>query len=208
MSPAPLDHPHLAAWREAFRSFGAKRHRCSAEALIARGELPRVSPLVDRYNAVSVRWAVPVGGEDLDRVVPPVRLIFASGDEPFDGDSSHPRAGEVVWADAVGVTCRRWNWRQGVRTRLSGATTRAYFLFDALPASRTPSSPAQWTISRRCCAPAGPTRISATVVGPRRTRQVCALSVRNLPKNGRPTLSVPVVAVPLHSRHTHLTDAC
>jgi len=130
--PASLDHPHLAAWRDAFRAFGAKRHRCSAEALIARGELPQVSPLVDRYNAVSVRWAVPVGGEDLDHVVPPVRLIVATGEEPFDGDSSHPRPGEVVWADAAGVTCRRWNWRQGVRTRLTDETTRAYFLFDAL----------------------------------------------------------------------------
>jgi len=124
VAPAPLDHPHLAAWRDAFRSFGAKRHRCSAEALIARGELPRINPLVDRYNAVSVRWAVPVGGEDLDHVVPPVRLIFATGDEPFDGDSEHPRAGEVVWADAVGVTCRRaWSRRRGAC---------AYFLFDAL----------------------------------------------------------------------------
>jgi DNA/RNA-binding domain of Phe-tRNA-synthetase-like protein len=132
---ARLDHPHLAAWRDAFRAFGAKRHRCSADALIARADdLPRINPLVDRYNAVSMRWAVPVGGEDLDHVVPPVRLIFASGDEPFDGGAEHPRAGEVVWVDQVGVTCRRWNWRQGVRTRLTDATRRAYFLFDALPA--------------------------------------------------------------------------
>ena len=132
--PASLDHPHLAAWRDAFRAFGAKRHRCSAEALIARaGEVRRINPLVDRYNAVSMRWAVPVGGEDLDHVVPPVCLTFATGSEPFDGGAEHPRAGEVVWVDRVGVTCRRWNWRQGVRTRLTDATTRAYFLFDALP---------------------------------------------------------------------------
>jgi DNA/RNA-binding domain of Phe-tRNA-synthetase-like protein len=131
---AGLDHPHLAAWRDAFRSFGVKPKRavCSAEALIARGELPRINPLVDRYNAVSVRWAVPVGGEDLDHVAPPVRLMFASGSEPFDGGDP-PRPGEVVWADALGVTCRRWNWRQGVRTRLTDSTTAAYFLFDALP---------------------------------------------------------------------------
>jgi DNA/RNA-binding domain of Phe-tRNA-synthetase-like protein len=131
---ASLDHPHLAAWRDAFRAFGAKRHRCSAEALIARAlsdGLPRISALVDRYNAVSVAHAVPVGGEDLDHVVPPVRLGFASGDEPFDEGGVRP--GEVVWADAVGVTCRRWNWRQGLRTRLTESTTRAYFLFDALP---------------------------------------------------------------------------
>ena len=134
-SSASLDHPHLAAWRDAFRAFGAKRHLCSAEALIRRAlsgdGLPRISALVDRYNAVSVRHSVPVGGEDLDHVVPPVRLSFASGDERFD--EGGVRAGEVVWADALGVTCRRWNWRQGVRTRLSASTTRAYFLFDALP---------------------------------------------------------------------------
>jgi DNA/RNA-binding domain of Phe-tRNA-synthetase-like protein len=130
-----LDHPHLVAWRAAFRSFGAKRQLCSAEALISRalsGEgLPRISALVDRYNAVSVAHVVPVGGEDLDHVVDPVRLGFAVGDEPFDDGGV--RAGEVVWADAEGVTCRRWNWRQGRRTRLTSSTTRAYFLFDALP---------------------------------------------------------------------------
>jgi DNA/RNA-binding domain of Phe-tRNA-synthetase-like protein len=126
-------HPHLAAWRDAFRAFGAKRYRCSAEALIERalsGGLPRINALVDRYNAVSVAHSVPVGGEDLDRVVPPVRLVVAAGGEPFD-DVAKP--GEIVWTDAVGVTCRRWNWRQGVRTRLTESTTRAYFLFDALP---------------------------------------------------------------------------
>ena len=53
LEPASLEHPHLAAWRDAFRAFGAKRHRCSAEALIARSDdLPRINPLVDRYNAV------------------------------------------------------------------------------------------------------------------------------------------------------------
>ena len=133
-SRASLDHPHLAAWRDAFRAFGAKRYACSAEALISRalvGGLPRISALVDRYNAVSVAHCVPVGGEDLDHVVPPVRLVVAAGGESFD--DSVVKAGEVVWADAVGVTCRRWNWRQGVRTRLTESTTRAYFLFDALP---------------------------------------------------------------------------
>jgi DNA/RNA-binding domain of Phe-tRNA-synthetase-like protein len=133
MVAAELDHPHLVAWREAFRAFGAKRYRCSAEALIARiDDFPRINRLVDLYNTVSVRWAVPVGGEDIDRVEGPIRLVFASGDEPFDGGEP-PKPGEVVWADDAGVTCRRWNWRQGVRTRLTEDTRNAYFLFDALP---------------------------------------------------------------------------
>jgi DNA/RNA-binding domain of Phe-tRNA-synthetase-like protein len=128
---ADLEHPHLLAWREAFRAFGAKRYQCSAEALIRRG-VPSISLLVDLYNAVSVTHAVPVGGEDVDRVVGVVRLRYAGGDDVLDGGDP-PKPGEVVWADEAGVTCRRWNWRQGVRTRLTSETRRAYFLFDALP---------------------------------------------------------------------------
>jgi DNA/RNA-binding domain of Phe-tRNA-synthetase-like protein len=136
------DHPHVAAWRAAFSAFGAKPSRfpSSVEALLSRvlkgQDLPRVSRLVDLYNAVSVRHVVPVGGEDLDRIEPPMRLVRANGDEPFDlreADAvEHPRPGEVVWRDAVAVTCRRWNWRQGRRTALTAETTDALFLFDRL----------------------------------------------------------------------------
>ena len=135
----PADDPHIAAWRAAFSAFGAKpsRYPCSAEALAARvlkgGGLPRVNVLVDVYNAVSVRSLTPVGGEDLDRLHGALRLTIADGDEPFDGHDGAPRPGEIVWRDDAGVTCRRWNWRQGLRTRLTDATTRAFFVFDRLP---------------------------------------------------------------------------
>jgi DNA/RNA-binding domain of Phe-tRNA-synthetase-like protein len=139
----PADHPHIAAWRAAFSRFGAKpsRYPSSAEALMHRAirgqELPRINRLVDLYNAVSVTHAIPVGGEDLDAIAGPVTLMHAAGSEPFDprddtSDAEHPRPGEIVWADELGVTCRRWNWRQGRRTQLTPDTTAAYFLFDAL----------------------------------------------------------------------------
>jgi DNA/RNA-binding domain of Phe-tRNA-synthetase-like protein len=138
----PADHPHVEAWREAFRAFGAKpqRTRPSVDALLRRVPrgLPRVDRLTDAYNAVSVRHAIPVGGEDVDRYRGPLRLVRATGDEPFDtivdGQPAveRPSPGEVVWRDDEGVTCRRWNWRQCVRTRLGPATTRAVFILDAL----------------------------------------------------------------------------
>lgn len=140
----PAQHPHLMAWQDAFRAFGMKPKKTlnSAEALISRvvkgGELPAINRLTDAYNAVSVRFVVPCGGEDLDHVVGPVTLKVADGTEPFETNKDgqpvvdHPVPGEVVWADEAGVTCRAWNWRQGTRTRLSDDTTRAYFLFDAL----------------------------------------------------------------------------
>ncbi|UBV44744.1 hypothetical protein LAJ19_16435 (plasmid) [Deinococcus taeanensis] len=140
----PATHPHMAAWQDAFRAFGMKPKKTvnSAEALISRvvkgGELPAINRLTDAYNAVSVRFVVPCGGEDLDHVVGQVTLTVADGTEPFETNKDgapfidHPVPGEVVWADEAGVTCRAWNWRQGARTRLTEATTNAYFLFDAV----------------------------------------------------------------------------
>ena len=139
----PVDElPHVAAWRDAYRAFGAKpqRTRNSAEALIRRAEsgLPRVNRLTDLYNAVSVTHAIPLGGEDLSRYVGAPRLVRAVGDETFETTAGgelvveHPDAGEVVWCDDEGVTCRRWNWRQGPRTALRDDTTSALFILDAL----------------------------------------------------------------------------
>jgi len=136
------DAPQIAAWRAAFSAFGAKpsRYPCSAESLAARvlkgDALPRVSRVVDHYNAVSVRHLVPVGGEDLDRLEGPLRLTVADGTERFDGaeGGEHPEPGEIVWRDDLGVTCRRWNWRQGTRTRLTDSSTRGFFVFDRLGA--------------------------------------------------------------------------
>jgi len=134
--------PHVAAWREAYRAFGAKpkRTRNSLEALLRRAEsgLPRVNRLTDLYNAVSVVHQIPVGGEDLTRYAGAPRLKRADGDEPFDTTADgvavieHPDPGEVVWCDDAGVTCRRWNWRQARRTQLREDTTTALFILDAL----------------------------------------------------------------------------
>lgn len=81
---------HLAAWAEAYRAFNANANRtpCSAAALLKRirkdRSLPRIYPLVDAYNAVSVLYGVPVGGEDLDHYQGLPRLLIATGAEPFD----------------------------------------------------------------------------------------------------------------------------
>jgi DNA/RNA-binding domain of Phe-tRNA-synthetase-like protein len=138
----PEERPRVGLWRDAYRAFGAKpqRSRNSLEALLRRvpDGLPRINRLTDLYNAVSVLHEVPVGGEDLDRYVGGARLVRATGSEPFDTTADgqpvieHPEPGEVVWADDMGVTCRRWNWRQCTRTQLTPDTTRALFIIDAL----------------------------------------------------------------------------
>ncbi|MGE0066498.1 MAG: B3/4 domain-containing protein [Solirubrobacterales bacterium] len=138
------EKPQVAAWRQVFNSFGAKpcRYPSSVEALLARslrdGSPPPVNALVDAYNAVSLDFLLPIGGEDWGRLVGNGVLRFARGDEGFvvfhgnDEEVSNPKPGEVIWADDEGVTCRRWNWRQCLRTQLTEQTTEAYFLLEAI----------------------------------------------------------------------------
>jgi len=145
----PVERPswadaHLEAWREAYRAFGAKPQRtpCSAEALWKRverdGALSPINAVVDLYNEVSLRYAVPVGGEDLSAYAGVPRLVRAAGDEPFlttrDGEPvvETVEPGEVIWRDDRGVTCRRWNWRQTPRTRLDVASTDMWFVLERL----------------------------------------------------------------------------
>lgn len=116
------DLPHIAAWRETYKSFGAppKKYRNSVEALTRRvtpdAGLPRVNRLTDIYNAISVKYQIPMGGEDLDKYQGAPFLIRATGEEKFEVTEKgqkvieHPDKGEVVWCDEWGVTCRRWNW--------------------------------------------------------------------------------------------------
>lgn len=143
LAKAPIESlEHIVVWREAFSSFGCKPRvaRSSVEALLRRAEtgLPRINLLTDIYNAISVKHGVPIGGEDLSGYRGAPRLVIADGTEVFDTVADGQPVvvqvadGEPVWRDDVGVTCRRWNWRQCVRTRLSTSTTDALFIIDGL----------------------------------------------------------------------------
>jgi DNA/RNA-binding domain of Phe-tRNA-synthetase-like protein len=140
----PWAEAHLDAWRDAYRAFGAKPKKtpCSAEALRKRavkdGAMRPVNAVVDLYNAVSLRFAVPVGGEDATTYAGLPRLCIAKGDEPFQTMAEGqpvvdtPEAGEVIWRDDHGVTCRRWNWRQGPRTQITEASREMWFVLERL----------------------------------------------------------------------------
>jgi DNA/RNA-binding domain of Phe-tRNA-synthetase-like protein len=144
LASAPWAEAHLNAWRDAYRAFGAKPQRtpCSAEALRKRcereGRVPETNAVVDLYNAISLRFAIPVGGEDAAAYDGPPQLVHATGDEGFDTMADgQPKLdtvdkGEVVWRDQRGVTCRRWNWRQGTRTRITEASMSLWFVLERL----------------------------------------------------------------------------
>ena len=136
------EHPHVQAWREVYRAFGAKasRYPCSLEALMKRvikgDDVPRIHDLVDLYNLVSLRHLMPAGGDDLSQIIGDIRLTRAMGGEIFvplhGGLEEIIPPGEVVYEDDQGVLCRRWNWREGERTRLKEDTRSAVLFIEAL----------------------------------------------------------------------------
>jgi len=135
-------HPAISPWREAYRRFGRKpsRYRSSIEGLLrsARaGGVRGINPLVDLYNSVSLRYLLPCGGEDLAAIAGDLRLTLAKGGEsfvPLDSvEEQPPSAGEVVYADDLGIVCRAWNWREADRTKLTVDTSRAVLVIEALP---------------------------------------------------------------------------
>ena len=139
-------HPHIAAWREAYRAFGAKpsEYPSSIEALVKRvrrdDDVPYINTLAAICNSASLRYLVPIGGHAIDVMSPDgkLRLGFANGDEeftPFGGDSiEHPYRGEVVFTyNTSTVLCRRWTWRQGEFSKLQRTTTAVVINVDGLP---------------------------------------------------------------------------
>lgn len=138
------EHPRVAPWREAYRRFGVKpkKSRSSIESLMRRVKkgdaLPSINPLVDLYNTVSLRHLVPVGGEDLARLEGDLVLAVAGPDEAparLLGDRAPrtPYEGEVFYRDDVGAVCRRWNWKEADRTKLTPGTSDAVLVIEALP---------------------------------------------------------------------------
>lgn len=138
------EHPHITPWREAYRKFGAKPkdHPSSIENLVrrvAKGHaLPRINPLVDLYNTISLRYLLPAGGEDLDQTQGDILLTLAGEDEApvkllGEPEARPPYPGEVIYKDELGTLCRRWNWKEADRTKLTPQTRRAILVLEGLP---------------------------------------------------------------------------
>jgi DNA/RNA-binding domain of Phe-tRNA-synthetase-like protein len=205
----PSELGPVAAWRVAYQAFGAKpkRTRPSVEALLRRVEagLPRIDRLTDIYNAMSVKHLVPIGGEDLAQYRGPARLVRAAGDEPFDTNrdgqpvTEYPAPGEVVWRDDAGVTCRCWNWRQCVRTRITDSTVSAMFILDGLAALGTDGlQTAGLDLAGHLTALHPQVRLSWRQLGAA-PLPTSSLSANPLPASSLPASSLPASSLPASS---------
>lgn len=135
--------PRIQAWRQAYSAFGAKpkKYKSSVESLyrMALKGIPwsPINKIVDIYNYISLKHMVPLGGDDLEKVVGDIVLTFAQGEESFiplnSGISETVKPGEVIYRDESDVLCRRWNWRESDKTKMTAATRDVLLVAEGLP---------------------------------------------------------------------------
>lgn len=132
----------IQAWRRAFSKMGLKptQYRCASEALLRRfrqeGSLPRLHPLVDLCNAISIAFAIPVAVFDLSKISGNLEVRHANGSETyltFSREMEHPDAREVIFADGAGQAhARRWTNRQSGLSAVRNDTHSVLIVAEAL----------------------------------------------------------------------------
>lgn len=145
--PNVQSHPNIAAWRIAYQSLGipVKKYTTSIENLVKRackeGSTPRlICPLVDLYNACSLRFLVPFGGFDM--VVDggigsgALELRWTREGDTFhalDSDQPVPLAsGEAVYVVGSTVLTRHINWKQSREALISDSTRDVVLMAEVL----------------------------------------------------------------------------
>jgi DNA/RNA-binding domain of Phe-tRNA-synthetase-like protein len=135
-------HPRIRPWRERFTAMGVsgKLFPSSAESLLRRalkgGEPFSINPLVDWYNSISLRHAVPAGGFDLSALFGPLELrLTREGDMFVALDEQEPvpvPPGEVAYADGTTILTRHFVWRQSRDGLITPATRDVILLSEVL----------------------------------------------------------------------------
>ena len=140
---SPQEHPRIAPWRQAFQRLGLSgvKYPSSIEALARRAlsgkGLPRIHPLVDLYNALSLAYQIPMGGHDISTIAGDIRLGPTRGGEPFRAMFAEEvevvAAGEIAYLDDADILTRHWVWRQGHKDRITPQTRSIFIPIDGLP---------------------------------------------------------------------------
>lgn len=145
----PIDlkaDPRTTAWNDAHRQFGSNPNKFPPAhcALLKRvqkqgARIPFINKVVAIMNINSIRDAIPVGGDDAMRAGGSLELGYADGSETFTPLGSpdiveQPVPGEVIYVvpESKEVMCRRWNWRNGHKTRIAEDTRIIVMNIDGL----------------------------------------------------------------------------
>lgn len=145
------EFPEVQAWRRTFARMGLRptQYRCASEALLRRYRkerlLPRIHPLVDLCNAISLAYAIPIAVFDVAKISESLVVRYASGDESylsFSDETEHPQPREVVFVDtAARVHARRWTNRQSAYSAVRNDTAAVLIVIEGMHESAATDVP-------------------------------------------------------------------
>lgn len=139
----------VTIWTDAFSKVGFDTESLpSHAALLSRVEnrksIPNINSLVNIYNKASIKYKIPLGGHDLDKIdgnitvgpnVNNCSFTEMNTDKPSskhtDKQSDTPTA-EIVYADEKDVLTRKWVWHQGDKSKTTKKTTSIFIPIDDL----------------------------------------------------------------------------
>lgn len=144
MDPGFLKNKYVKAWDDAHLKFNSNPNKYppSIKSLLKRiqkgGSFPFINSVVALFNYISIKYLIPCGGDDIDRVEGNPRLGFARGNEIFtplgSTEEENPVPGEVIYFDdkTLNIMCRKWNWRNGDFTKITENTKKMVINIDGV----------------------------------------------------------------------------
>lgn len=141
-APVAAD-PVLEGYRTLYRAFGVptRKLHSAPETLLRyvekRGDLPRIGPLIDVYNAVSLETRLALGAHDLARVEGDIALRLTTGTEgfhPIGAAAPEPvRPGEYAYVDGANDVLCRLEVRQVEKTKVTAGTRSVFLIVQGNP---------------------------------------------------------------------------
>jgi len=139
-----VEHEFVKAWDDTHSKFGSNPNKFppSIKSLLKRIQkgsgFPFINSVVALFNYISIKYLIPCGGDDVNKIEGNLHLGFAKGNEIFiplgSKGQETPEPGEVIYFDdkTLNVMCRRWNWRNGDFTKITEHTKKIVINIDGI----------------------------------------------------------------------------
>lgn len=134
------EDPAVLPYRQAFQALGINPNKfmSSIEAMftrVAKGKgLPRINPVVDLGNALSLTYVLPMGAHDMGGLTADLEVRLSRAGDTFvpfgESEAESVSAGELVYVSGSVVRTRRWIWRQSELGKIGPQSRDIFFPID------------------------------------------------------------------------------
>lgn len=134
------EYEGIKPYRDAFVTLemNPNKFMCSVEALSKRvqkgNRLPSINPLVDLGNALSLKYCLPMGAHDIEKLSGDMTVRFSTAEDHFlpmgETEIEVMPDGELVYVSGHTVKTRRWIWRQSDDGKIDEKTNDLFYPID------------------------------------------------------------------------------